>query len=573
MKDLKTRLGINKDKLISSLLTGFAVPFVLLICASLSVYFANYKELSFTLKNFLPIYLFVSLFLFVAISLLLLLSKNTFRNIIFSLCAFSVVTAFVQTIVTNLTFKGLPGDGNAPAPDKISVLLNLAIWFLSMCLFIFFGVIWKKRSIAQQIMCFLLILVSVMQIFSILPSAIEYIHNSGEDAQNKAYLSEKNLTELSDKDNIVVIILDRFDRDFFVELMEESPEHLKGLDGFTYYDDNVATFARTYPAVVSMLTGINSDFSLTREEYLQKAYTESPFFHDLKNNNYKINLYTTYYHAYEDGAVFGGLVDNVVENGSYEISVPKTFLRRTAELFMYFQSPQILKSKSISAGAFNTIMNLNGEYPGYTMSDSYDPQIYQKLLNEKLYTQSEKNTFTFLHLRGCHLPYAMDADCNKVELNSVPVLEQTKGSFRIINEYISQMKTLGIYENSTIIITGDHSSLISDTEEYTDENLTALLVKEKGDSGTPLKVSSAPVSQDNFLPAIIKSAGIATNHDYGVPYSDVPEDSKAPRYHYFQVQTGIRKQDVNVTYEITGDGRDFSNWKITNREIIGDVYK
>ena len=135
------------------------------------------------------------------------------------------------------------------------------------------------------------------------------------------------------------------------------------------------------------------------------------------------------------------------------------------------------------------------------------------------------------------------------------------------------MKTLGIYENSTIIITGDHSSLISDTEEYTDENLTALLVKEKGDSGTPLKVSSAPVSQDNFLPAIIKSAGIATNHDYGVPYSDVPEDSKAPRYHYFQVQTGIRKQDVNVTYEITGDGRDFSNWKITNREIIGDVYK
>ena len=100
--------------------------------------------------------------------------------------------------------------------------------------------------------------------------------------------------------------------------------------------------------------------------------------------------------------------------------------------------------------------------------------------------------------------------------------------------------------------------------------MTSLFVKPEGASGA-LKYSTAQVSQGNLIPTLIKSAGIKTDVDYGLSYFEVPEGEDRVRYHKFELT--VKPDSEIVTFKITGDGNDFNNWEITDRQLLkGSFY-
>ena len=144
--------------------------------------------------------------------------------------------------------------------------------------------------------------------------------------------------------------------------------------------------------------------------------------------------------------------------------------------------------------------------------------------------------------------------------------------FKFIKEYIAELKAKGVYEDATIIITGDHASALSDVEDVPSARITSLLVKEKGSFGTPLKISEAPVCQANFIPTIIKLSGVTPSVNYGKAYSEVDENEIITRKYLFEKDVKGDLDEI-VEYEITGSARDFSNWKIKERHLIENIYK
>lgn len=576
---LKEKFGITGNKILTSVLAGFTVPFVLVICSVFSVFFSNASQFAFTLGDFAPALILISLGIFAVITLTLIFTKGTLRGSIFTLCAFLVVAAYIQTFITNLTFQGLPGDGNVGIASKVKMVINFTLWTILLCVFLWFGILSKKAETGKSVMSFLLILVLVMQTVSLIPAAITYANEqtttdtTEQNVKKEVFLTTDSMFELSTKENIVVIILDRFDDRYFQALLNTDSPYIDSLEGFTYYQDNISTYPRTYPAITSMVSGINNDYSGSRLQYFEKAYSESPFLKDLKSNGYKTNLYIPSYYAYDNADVFGDLVSNTSAAEGYTITSQSKLIGKLFELSSYFWAPEIFKSNTIGSSSFGDIVTINSDAAKYEMTETKDAEIYQELVESGLRTQNNKNTFTFLHLRGCHSPFTIDENCNPVEKGSVSSTQQTTGCFKLIDEYFSEMKRLGIYDDATIIITGDHGALDSDSKEYGNENLTGLLVKMSGESGTELKFSSAQVSQDNFLATIVKSAGLKTSTDYGRSYDEVPEGETITRTHYFQLYTGSERKDENLTYTIEGKGTDFSNWSITNRENIGYMYK
>ncbi len=562
-------LSITPKKVAISLFTGFCIPFSLLICAAFSIYFSNFAELNFTPADFLPTYLLIFLVLFIIISLALLLTDKWLHKVIFSLCTGGMICAFLQTMVTTFTFKGLPGDGTVLPPGKTQIVINLAVWFAIMAAVLFFGAIYRKSDSLKNIMVYILILITIMQTVTVIPGAITYLSEK-DDKKDIYYLSTENLFELSSEDNVIVFLVDHFDRDYFLEFAESYPDTLSKLDGFTYYDDNISTYPRTYPGIPSMISGINTDFSQSRSEYFETAYDNSVFLKDLKTNDYKINLYTSTFYSHDNADVFLGIADNTEKSQGKQITSKSSFRNKMLLFTSYFWLPDFMKSTTISASSFNEVIVPLGESPQFKTTNT---QIYNSLLSEKLKLQDEKNTFTFLHLYGTHPPFSTNENCEEVPANSVTAAQQTQGVFLFITEYIQQMKELGIYEDSTIIITGDHGGIDDQFTEHSNEFLTTLLVKESGNYGTPLKTSSAQVSQDNFHATIVKSADLQTNHNYGKAYSEIPEGETFVRTHYFQMRLGIERAYENITYTITGDGSDFANWEITDRENIGHMYK
>ncbi len=564
---------ITKGKLLRSLLTGFAVPFFLFICAPFSVYFSNFEELEFRLEDFIPPLLLVSILGFVAIALALLLTKKRIHNLIFSLCAGLVIIAYVQTMITTLTFKGLPGDGNTAAASTITIIVNLVFWLIMLGLIAWLCVVFSKASLCRNAVCFLMCLVLIMQGVGMIPSVKPFLSKYLVAVKsNQTYLSTENILEVSEKDNIIVFVLDRFDNKYFQKLLDSDSPYIDSLDGFTYYEDNISKYPRTFPGITSMLTGSETDFT-SRNNYLNTSYSESAFLNDLKNNGYKINLFVPSFYAYDNAEYLSDIASNTERAGKPTVENKGALLSKTMELSSYFWAPEILKSNKISTTSFKELITYGDSAPVYEMTQTSDASLYARFKGEGLSAQKESGTFTFLHLRGCHAPYTIDENCSAAPNTQPTLLSQTTGVFKFITEYMQVLKDKGLYDDATIIITGDHGALKTDGAPYDDSILTALLVKEKGQSGTPLKTSSAQVSQDNLHATIVKSAGIKTDKDYGTAYSQVPEGEDVVRTHYFQTYTGSAKKDVNYTYTITGKGDDFSNWEITSTEDVGYLYQ
>ena len=150
--------------------------------------------------------------------------------------------------------------------------------------------------------------------------------------------------------------------------------------------------------------------------------------------------------------------------------------------------------------------------------------------------------------------------------------EAVIGDFHIIEDYIQRMQELGIYEDSTIIITADHGGGVKNLREDLEIPLPicpVFLVKEAG-KGTeePFRISDAPVSHEDLFPTILAAYGLGYGEfaDNGQPVYEIAEDAQRERYFYFTAFLSDADGEIALReYLVDGDARQQENWKLTGR--------
>jgi len=107
-------------------------------------------------------------------------------------------------------------------------------------------------------------------------------------------LTYENLGVLGSESNVVYFVIDRFDWEYYAWAREKAPEIFYNLDngGFTYYDDAISLYPRTFPSIAYMVTGVENDFSQSCEDYFASAYGRSEFMRQLYRAGYTVNIYT-----------------------------------------------------------------------------------------------------------------------------------------------------------------------------------------------------------------------------------------------------------------------------------------
>ena len=131
------------------------------------------------------------------------------------------------------------------------------------------------------------------------------------------------------------------------------------------------------------------------------------------------------------------------------------------------------------------------------------------------------------------------------------------------------MKRLGTYDNSTIIITGDHSHPVDDFAPLECIRMTTLFVKPSNQTGMEMQTSSAQVSHANLWATIFKSEGIAFDEaEFGKSVFDVNENEDQVRSHVWQKFDPLYTHYEEQIFEIKGSARNFDNWVIKSRKKI-----
>ena len=152
------------------------------------------------------------------------------------------------------------------------------------------------------------------------------------------------------------------------------------------------------------------------------------------------------------------------------------------------------------------------------MHENYD--FCDKLESEGLTARNGDKTFVVQHLMGTHL-FKNDEFGKYKEGASYE--ETTLGCLHIVSQYIRQMKEVGVYDNSTIIITADHGW------EYGQQPV--FFIKEAGASLDEIEDNNAPVSFHELLPTIARIAGVDMT---GATIYDFKPDEKRERTLYIR---------------------------------------
>lgn len=573
-----------KQRLVPTILLSLVAPLTVFVFGPLEVYYNNIDEFSFAVRDFLGWNaLLCVLGVALICGILLPLRKRVF-DIAYATVAWLSVMLFVQGSYLNFGLNSLEGDGlgSAPTPAWVKIL-NVAIWLIVGAALIVAVILVKRkhREILRMGLCILMITVIGMQALTcgvvLLTTDTSSPSVGSGDVPDKEYiLTYENMDQVGEGNNVVYFVIDRFDWEYYEAARKSCPEIFYHLDdgGFTYFNDATSLYPRTFPSIPYMFSGVETDFSKSRVDYFATAYTESPFLTEMKKAGYSINFFSDSYYGYDNAYFLKDTVSNCSGNEGYSIDNHLSLSGDMLRLSLYRYLPTVAKGVvgNISTPAFEKHVIYNASGDKYT-TDMRD--LYNYLGENSLQISQEADkTFAFIHLSGTHIPLPYDQNFNPIDdghPERTDKMSAMKQSFKIINRYLDRMKELGIYDDATIIITGDHASIGSDSAEpLMWAYVTPLFVKPAGSGEGELAVSGAPVYHGDLFATIVKSEGIDTDVDFGKSVFEYAEGEDRVRPFYFQRYAKV-DGEVNYeqfVYEIRGKASVKKNWVQVERYYL-----
>ena len=454
---------------------------------------------------------------------------------------------YIQTMFLNGKMQSLTGyDIKWTTGDIVG---NILIWGIIQIIVISVWAIQRKKQ-KIKIKSMITFVAGILTAVQVVAWVFLMITTDVMVEKKGGYVSADGMLELSEKDNVIVFILDTFDGNIMQAVLEENPDSLDGFDGFTYFPNATSMYSRTYPSITYLLTEQKCYFDEEVAEWVNTAYRESGSFNALTDNQVNIGLYT--YPIY-----IGETAKEAMINWKWERQEldQRKILKYMAKMILYRDMPYVVKNqfKYTAEEINNSAILQKNQTEGFKLSD--DEWFNTQVENNGLVIGEEKRSFRFYHLASCHVNLS----------EPVPYAER---SLEIVRNYCDEMKKNGIYKDATIIIVADHGGSgggkTLDLPQRTAVPL--LLVKPKGSEGTGLAISEAPVSQAEIMPQILK--GFSLDYEkYGRTAFEIKSDEERERLYYYSALYSDEEGEVELReYSVTGDARDPQSYRFTGNK-------
>lgn len=398
----------------------------------------------------------------------------------------------------------------------------------------------KKNTLftkIQVIAPLFILVVQIMTLGTLLFSSNVFV----PEAEGKSYLSTENLFSIGEEENIVVFVLDAFDGAYMEEIFEAEPEKYETIfEDFTYYTNVAAGGAATHAAMPIIITGEHYPGNISYDGYVENAFNKDGLYTELHQQGYSINLYTESEFVPYSAADY---VDNLVTDG-YRVNSYPGITQKYSSLTAYKYMPHLLKRFFwIYTGDFSQFKA--GGNNGAAAYASDDVWFYETMVSDGLEKVSGKN-FHLIHTTGAHPPYDMNELAQRAE--NVSPLQKGKGQLYIIEEYLRQMKDLGVYDNTTVIITSDHGQATLPR--------SMMLIKKPTETG--FAKNDAPISHFDLHNTLFELIG----KEKGDSIFDIEEGSD--RIRMFYQHSSENGTFFMAEHNIVGNPKDVNNCISTN---------
>lgn len=543
-------------KNICNFIVVFLIIFMLGIFGPSEIYFGNYKELGFIFSEFGWKFLVIGILFSIIATVLVSLLPDKIQRIVDEIIFAITTAAYIQVMFLNADSDMIGATAEGYRAGIGEIIKNTSIW---LCVF---GMIflllhikkekWKKIIGIGSAILLGIQMVAYGSLFLTAPKET-FQYEKGE-----TILSSEDQFKVSKKENIIIILLDNFSSTWLDVALRTYPELLDDFPDFTYYDNTNCDYYSTYPSFTRLVTGNEFDPNLSVNDYTYDSWTneETERYYDiLHQNGYYVNIYT------EDASILvggnsldiaKGKLDNVIETGSAIIVDHRLMTETLLKMSLYRYAPSICKSYfDVGMGAYSQIARRAESNMQSTNSD-----FYKSLTTEGLQLVENEKLFQFYHLTGTH-EFKNDEYC---QYSEDATMEQTiKGIFVMLKEYFKQLKNLGVYDNSTIIVTTDHGVA---------ENMQAIFfIKNKQERHEELIINAAPITLNDLRATIVECIG-EDGTSFGTSIYDFKEGDSRERFvyerNYDEKYPAVQRydgktatQNVYYLYTYTGDRSEY----------------
>lgn len=571
----KGRIGV-------AFIVSFFTVFTILVVAPLELVANSARDLSFNLNDVAGPVIIAGLVLTLILTVILSLLRKRVFNVASALVGAIGVASYVQAVFLN---GGMPlADGHEVIWSNFTsqMIVSGLIWLAIIAAAVIFSLL-KARQLRTGLLvtATALIIVQVVGVTSLWGPSIAASMDAHPEHQ-QVIATREGLYNVSSKKNVVVFVLDTTDTAFVQKLYDEHPETFAPLTGFTWYRNSVGSMIPTRYGIPSLLFGSRPQPGENFNDFVYNWAQSDQYLKDIQDAGYQAGLYTDQlnYSHYRDTAQKysvnyheprGRGVDNQLDVlGALRILYKTAFCRDMPWVFKprfwyYTEDLNMRMRKTVNMDE----VDLSSQ--PYTEDDL---KYYQELQHYGLSIDDtgQNGSFRFIHLIGSHPPYILDRNVERTEDPSKQnVEEQTMGAYRIVAQYIAELKRLGVYENTSFIITADHGDWYLTNTDIQQPSAPVIMYKPAGqtaeEAAQPMQISDAPVWHYDILAQTLKDMGVdqQTLSNYTTPLDESYEGETRPRYYIETISNG--KRDIFVReFVINGDANDMKNWSLTGNE-------
>lgn len=471
-----------KDNLIPTILFAFMIS----VFGPMEVYLSNKGYFFFPGTDMLGM-IMVVFALIITISFGVLgvsqVIGDVFYKVIYGMFIGGIIGLYIQGNWDITDYGAWNGSDIEWTDFRVQFIGFALMWIVLFILCVFLSC--KKYDIfkkASQYICGFILLILLYTLIVLL------VRNSGLGKDEEYIATTDHELQLSSSQNMIILVVDTFDGTAFNDIITNNPEYSDIFGGFTFYRDTMSAYTSTDMSIPMIMTGNDYRNDITYGEYLCSSYSDSELMQWLSENEWGIGVYT-------DMLVPQNNDELGIENLHKLLRVSSdrvTLMRYMYDIILFRYLPQPLKR-------YFTFYpdNLKTELCTFASSD-YNVYTEDNLLFEDavkyISAKRPEGVFQLIHIDGSHPPFYYTSDLVLSD-NETSYEEECEGIIKLINQFIAGLKDKGVYDNTVILIMGDHGY-------YNSRQNPLLLVKATNETHA-LEISEKPVSfydlQDAYL--------------------------------------------------------------------------
>ncbi len=385
----------------------------------------------------------------------------------------------------------------------------------------------------------------------------------------------ESMFEFSGKQNVIHIVLDGFQSEFFHEILEEDRTTFdRSWSGAVFFADHAGAFPTTMVSIPAMLTGTVYRNERNLQLYVRDHFDKGSLFKSLRAGGFRVDSITEMQYDNASATTFYRMPRPFVSYPEYVQFAGW----QLADLSLFRHAPHVLRPKIFNDDHWR-LQAMFG--PGDTRTRRFHSVNGAAVLGEfarHARVGTSEPVYKYIHVGIPHFPVVVDANC--AFIGTVPGIrerykDQARCAVRRVTALLDRLRELGVYDNTLVVISSDHGigfaplKFVNGRElpagalsELAARAMALLVVKAPGSTG-PVRVWYAPTAITDIPATVLDAVGVRHTLP-GTPALKLDENARRQRafamYNWKNESWAQRYFDALDVVEIEGRLLDGNNW-------------